>query len=164
MVLEIASEVSGLDAIVFGHSHQQLPGDRVNGVLLVQPKNWGGSLARLDFTLDDSSGHWRVVDKVSRLIPVRSDTVADPEILSVARPYHELAERFLNMPVAQSPVDMDGRIARFEDTPLIEAIQTVQLASTGADVSFTALFNPGVRIPKGPVTVRQIAALYVYDN
>ncbi len=164
MVLDIASDVSGLDAIVFGHSHQQLAGDRVNGVLLVQPKNWGGSLARLDFTLDDSSGHWRVIDKVSRLIPVKSDTVADPEILSVARPYHELAERFLNMPVAQSPVDMDGRIARFEDTPLVETIQTVQLASTGADVSFTALFYPGIRIPKGPVTVRQIAALYVYDN
>ncbi len=164
MVLDIAKEVRGLDAIVFGHSHQQLAGDRVGDVLLVQPKNWGGSLARLDFTLDDSSGHWRVVDKASRLIPVKPETVADPEILSVARPYHELAERFLNTPVAESPVDMDGRIARFEDTALVDAIQTVQLAYTGADVSFTALFYPGVTIPKGPVTVRQIAALYVYDN
>jgi len=164
MVLDIATEVRGLDAIVFGHSHQQLAGDRVGDVLLVQPKNWGGSLARLDFTLDDSSGHWRVVDKVSRLIPVKPETAADPEILSVARPYHELAERFLNTPVTESPVDMDGRIARFEDTPLVDAIETVQLAYTGADVSFTALFYPGVTIPKGPVTVRQIAALYVYDN
>jgi len=164
MVLDIAKEVRGLDAIVFGHSHQQLAGDRVGDVLLVQPKNWGGSLARLDFTLDDSSGHWRVVDKASRLIPVKPETVADPEILSIARPYHELAERFLNTPVAESPVDMTGRIARFEDTALVDAIQTVQLANTGADVSFTALFYPGVTIPKGPVTVRQIAALYVYDN
>lgn len=164
MVLDIATEVRGIDAIVFGHSHQQLAGDRVSDVLLVQPKNWGGSLARLDFTLDDSSGHWRVVNKSSRLIPVRPETAADPEILSIAQPYHELAERFLNRPVAESPVDMDGRIARFEDTPLVDAIETVQLAYTGADVSFTALFYPGVTIHKGPVTVRQIAALYVYDN
>ena len=31
-------------------------------------------------------------------------------------------------------------------------------------MSFTALFNPRVSVPQGPVTVRQIAALYVYDN
>ncbi len=164
MVLDLATGVRGLDAIVFGHSHQQLAGDTVNGVLLVQPKNWGGSLARLDFTLDDSSGHWRLVDKTSRLIPVRPDTAADPEILAIARPYHELTERFLDTPVGQSPVEMRGRIARFEDTPLVDAIQNVQLAATGADVSFTALFNYGVTIHKGPVSVRQIAALYVYDN
>jgi 2',3'-cyclic-nucleotide 2'-phosphodiesterase/3'-nucleotidase len=33
-----------------------------------------------------------------------------------------------------------------------------------APVSFSALFHPQVRVPKGPVTVRQLAALYVYDN
>ncbi len=164
MVLDIANEVRGIDAIVFGHSHQQLAGDRVNDVLLVQPKNWGGSLARLDFTLDDSGSRWRVVSKTSRLIPVRPETAADPAILAIAQPYHDLTERFLNTPVTHSPVEMNGRIARFEDTPLVETIQTVQLAYTGADVSFTALFYPGVTIHRGPVTVRQIAALYVYDN
>jgi 2',3'-cyclic-nucleotide 2'-phosphodiesterase/3'-nucleotidase len=164
MVLDIATEVRGIDAIVFGHSHQQMAGDRVGDVLLVQPKNWGISLARLDFVLDNSSGRWRVVSKSSRLIPVKADTVADPEILSIGRPYHELAERFLDTPVAQSPVEMNGRIARFEDTPLVDAIQAVQLAYTGADVSFASLFYPGVVIHQGPVTVRQIAALYVYDN
>jgi 2',3'-cyclic-nucleotide 2'-phosphodiesterase / 3'-nucleotidase len=164
MVLDIATDVRGIDAIVFGHSHQQLAGDRVGDVLLVQPKNWGGSLARLDFTLDDSSGHWRLVNKTSRLIPVKSETAADPEILSVAEPYHDLAQRFLDTPVTQSPVDMEGRNARFEDTALVDAIQTVQLADTGADVSFTALFYPGVSIHPGPVTVRQIAALYIYEN
>ena len=164
MVLDLATGVRGLDAIVFGHSHQQLAGDRVNDVLLVQPKNWGGSLARLSFTLDDSSGHWRVIDKSSYLIPVKADTPADPEIVALARPYHELTERFLNTPVAQSPVDMSGRIARFEDTALVDAIQNVQLSYANADVSFTALFYAGVTIRKGPVSVRQIAALYVYDN
>jgi 2',3'-cyclic-nucleotide 2'-phosphodiesterase/3'-nucleotidase len=164
MVLELATGVPGIDAIVFGHSHQQMAGDRVGDVLLVQPKNWGMSLARLDFTLDNSSGRWRVVSKSSRLLPVRADTPADPEILALARPYHELAERFLDRPVAYSPVDMSGSVARFEDTPLVDAIQTVQLAVTGADVSFASLFFPGVTIRKGPVSVRQIAALYLYDN
>ena len=40
----------------------------------------------------------------------------------------------------------------------------MQLYYSKADVSFTALFDPQVRIPRGEVTVRQIAALYPYDN
>jgi 2',3'-cyclic-nucleotide 2'-phosphodiesterase/3'-nucleotidase len=164
MVLDIAAAVPGIDAIVFGHSHQQLEGETVNGVLLVQPKNWGASLARLDFTLEDSSGRWKLIKKTSRLVPVTAGTPADPEILEIARPYHEAAERFLDVPVANAPVEMDGRTARFEDTPLVDAIHAVQLEYAHADVSFTALFHAGVHIAKGPVTVRQLAALYIYDN
>jgi 2',3'-cyclic-nucleotide 2'-phosphodiesterase / 3'-nucleotidase len=164
MVFEVASEVPGIDAIVFGHSHQQLAGERVNGVLLVQPKNWGASLARLDFTLDDSSGRWKLLRKESRLLAVTAGTPADPEILAIARPYHEAAERFLDVPVAHSAVDMDGRTARFEDTPLVDAIQAVQMEYAHADVSFTALFHAGVHVAPGPVAVRQLAALYLYDN
>ena len=51
-----------------------------------------------------------------------------------------------------------------EDTAIIDAIERVQLFYSKADVSFASLFNPSVKVPKGPVTVRQIAALYPYDN
>jgi 2',3'-cyclic-nucleotide 2'-phosphodiesterase (5'-nucleotidase family) len=43
-------------------------------------------------------------------------------------------------------------------------IQRVQLEAGKADVSMTALFNAQARIPKGPVTVRDIAGLYIYEN
>jgi 2',3'-cyclic-nucleotide 2'-phosphodiesterase/3'-nucleotidase len=158
------AEVPGIDAIVFGHSHQQEAGARVGNVLLVQPKNWGISLARIDFTLEQEGKRWKVTAKNSRLIPVTKDTAADPDILAIAKPYHELTEKYLDTPVAESPVDMDGKLGRVEDSPLVDAIQQVQMYYTKADVSFTALFNTRVRVPKGPVTVRQIAALYVYDN
>ena len=45
MVREIATEVRGIDAIVFGHSHQQLASLQIGDVLLMQPKN-SGHLAR----------------------------------------------------------------------------------------------------------------------
>src|SRR5204863_9460469 len=51
-----------------------------------------------------------------------------------------------------------------EDTALMDAIQQVQLFYANADVSFAALFNQRASVPRGPVTVRQIAALYIYDN
>ena len=51
-----------------------------------------------------------------------------------------------------------------EDSALIDAIQQVQLYYAKADVSFASSFNARVSVPQGPVTIRQIAALYVYEN
>jgi 2',3'-cyclic-nucleotide 2'-phosphodiesterase/3'-nucleotidase len=164
MVRQIATSVAGIDAIVYGHSHQQEEGLRIGEVLLVQPKNWGMSLARLDFDLENTGKGWKLTAKRSRLIPVRAATAADPEILRLAKPYHDLAELYLNTPVAESPADLDSARGRIEDTALVDAIQQAQLYYTKADVSFTALFNLDVHVPKGPLTVRQIAALYLYDN
>ncbi len=164
MVTAIAEQVAGIDAIVYGHSHQRQAGTRIGEVLLVQPQNWGASLARLDFDFEKEGSGWRVASKRSQLIPVTSATAADPEILSLAKPYHELAERYLETTVAESPADLEASRGRIEDTALVDAVHEVQLHYAKAEVSFTALFNPQVRVPKGRVTVRQIAALYVYDN
>jgi 2',3'-cyclic-nucleotide 2'-phosphodiesterase/3'-nucleotidase len=163
-VRELASKVPGIDAIVFGHSHKELEGQTIGGALVVQPRNWGMSLARLDFTMQRQGRRWTVAGKKSRLIPVRAETEAAPDILELARPYHELAEAYLSTPVATSAAEYSGALGRVGDSALIEAIHEAQLYYTKADVSFTALFNQSVRVPKGQVTVRQIAALYPYDN
>jgi 2',3'-cyclic-nucleotide 2'-phosphodiesterase/3'-nucleotidase len=164
VVYEVATEVPTLDAIVFGHSHRELAPRQIGTVLVIQPKNWGISLARLDFTFTRENGAWKLTSKTGRLIPVAADTPAAPDILELARPYHELAERYLNAPVATSPHELDAALGRVEDTAVVDAVQQVQLFYSHADVSFTALFNPSVHIPQGEVTVRQIAALYPYDN
>ncbi|MEO7653808.1 MAG: 5'-nucleotidase C-terminal domain-containing protein [Bryobacteraceae bacterium] len=162
---DVASHVPGIDAIVFGHTHAEVAEMRVNGVLLTQPKNWGISLARLDFTLESKpGGGFTVVEKTSRVIPASATTVPDEEVLRIAKPYHELAERYLNTEVAQSAQALDGSLSRVEDTALIDAVQQVQLHYTKADVSLTAAFNTRAKVPRGPVTVRQIASLYVYEN
>jgi 2',3'-cyclic-nucleotide 2'-phosphodiesterase/3'-nucleotidase len=95
---------------------------------------------------------------------VTAQTVADASITKIAQPYHEEAEAYLSTPVANAPVEMDARLARVEDTPMLEAIELVQLFYAKADIGFTSIFNPRLVIPKGPVSVRQIAALYIYDN
>jgi 2',3'-cyclic-nucleotide 2'-phosphodiesterase/3'-nucleotidase len=164
MVYAIANSAPGLDAIIFGHTHRELEGAKIGNVLLVQPKNWAISLARIDFTLEGKPGAWKLASKRSRLIPVTDQTPADPAIVELVKPYHDLTERYLNTRIAESPVEMTGSVARVQDTALLDAVQQVQLYYTQADVSLTALFNPRVRIPKGPVTVREVAALYVYDN
>jgi 2',3'-cyclic-nucleotide 2'-phosphodiesterase/3'-nucleotidase len=136
-VRELASKVPGIDAIVFGHSHKELEGQTIGGALVVQPRNWGMSLARLDFTMQRQGRRWTVAGKKSRLIPVRAETEAAPDILELARPYHELAEAYLSTPVATSAAEYSGALGRVGDSALIEAIHEAQLYYTKADVSFT---------------------------
>jgi 2',3'-cyclic-nucleotide 2'-phosphodiesterase/3'-nucleotidase len=165
VVEPLAAAIPQLDAIFFGHTHQELEGRTIGGVLVLQPKNWGISLARVDFTFErEGPGPWKLTGKKSRLIPVTAKTDAAADILEIARPYHEAAERYLNSPVAGSSRDLSAALGRVEDTAVVDAIQQVQLFYSKADVSFTALFNQGLKIAKGPVTVRQVAALYPYDN
>jgi 2',3'-cyclic-nucleotide 2'-phosphodiesterase/3'-nucleotidase len=161
----IAKAVPDIDAIFYGHTHQVVEDMRVGEVMLVQPRNWGGSLARASFTLERrEDGNWMVVQKSNKLIPATAATPADAEILALGRPYHEAAEKWLATPVASAPVALDARLGRVTDTALVDAVHKVQLHYGKADVSFTSLFNTRLRIPAGPVTIREIAALYLYEN
>ena len=107
---------------------------------------------------------FRSVGKKSRLIPVTQQTAAARDVMELAKPYEDAAERYLGTPVATSVKELSAARGREEDTAVVDLVQRVQLFCAKADVSFTALFNPEVRIPQGQVTVRQIAALYPYDN
>jgi 2',3'-cyclic-nucleotide 2'-phosphodiesterase/3'-nucleotidase len=158
------AKVTGVDAVFFGHTHSELPEYRAGDVLMVQPRNWGMSLGEMDFEMQHVDGRWKIAKKSSRVIPVTDATGTDPAILAIAKPYHEAAEEYLAKAVADAPKELSAALGRVEDTALIDAIQETQLAETGADVSFASAFNLGVRVPQGRATVRQIAALYPYEN
>lgn len=162
---EELAKVPGVDAIVFGHTHNQVEEMRIGDVLLTQPKNWAISLARMDIDLESRpEGGYRITSKRSKIIPVTKSTEPDPEAIRLATPYHNVTERYLNTVVAQAKSDINASESRIRDTAMIDAIHQVQMHYAKADVSFASSFNPRAAIAKGPVTVRQIAALYLYDN
>jgi 2',3'-cyclic-nucleotide 2'-phosphodiesterase/3'-nucleotidase len=162
---ELAEQVPGIDVIFYGHTHLEMPELRVNGVLMAQAKNWGVSLARADVAMErDAAGHWSVESKHSTTIPVTPETAADPEIMKLAEPYQEATQKYLDTPIATSEKALSAENERYEDGPLVDLIHRVQLDAGHADVSMATMFYTGARIPKGPVTVREAAALYLYDN
>lgn len=162
---ELARQVPGIDLIFYGHTHREMPQMFVNGVLMAQAKNWGISLARADITMkEDSAAHWTVISKHSRTIPVTPGTPADPHIMKIAQPYQQATQKYLDTPIASSEKTLTGANERYEDGPLVELINRVQMDAGRADVSLATMFYPGTIIPAGPVTVRQAAALYIYEN
>src|ERR1051325_7270950 len=163
--IAMARQVPGVDVILMGHTHREVGDLFVNGVLLTQANRWASHVARVDLYLDkDGSGHWRVVAKSARTIPVTERTEIDPEIAQLGEPYDKETQAWLGRAIGDSSEELTARDCRFHDTAIIDLIQRVQLAAGKADVSMAACFNPSARIPKGQVTVRDIAGLYEYEN
>ena len=160
----IAREVPGVDAIFMGHTHRDTPAILLNGVLITQANHWGRHLARADFYLQKESAGWRIYAKAARTLPVDDKVDPDPDVLKLAEPYHVETQKWLSQDIGESGEELSAKEARFRDTAILDLIQRVQLDVGKADVSMVAPFNLEARIARGPVTVRDVAGLYVYEN
>ena len=121
--------------------------------------------ARVDLYLEkDDAGRWHAVAKSARTIPVTEKTAIDPDIAELGKPYDKETQDWLGRAIGESSEDLTARDGRFKDTAIIDLIQRVQMEAGHADVSMAAAFNLSARIPKGQVTVRDIAGLYEYEN
>ncbi|MEN3325245.1 MAG: hypothetical protein V7638_52 [Acidobacteriota bacterium] len=160
----IAKEVPGVDVIFMGHTHRDVPSLYINGVLLTQANHWGRHLARADLYLQKAGPGWRMYAKSVRTMPTDDRVEPDPEVVKIAEPYDRETQAWLSREIGESPEELTARDARFRDTAILDLIQKVQLDAGKADVSMVASFNPAARIAKGPVSVRDIAGLYVYEN
>ena len=163
--IAIARQVPGVDVILMGHTHRDVNNLIVNGVLLTQANRWASHVARVDLYLEkNGDGRWQIFAKSARTMPVTEKTEIDPEIAKLGEPYDQETQAWLGRVIGESAEELTAQGCRLHDTAIIDLIQRVQLEAGTADVSMTACFNPDARIPKGQVTVRDIAGLYEYEN
>jgi 2',3'-cyclic-nucleotide 2'-phosphodiesterase (5'-nucleotidase family) len=165
MAVQLAREVAGVDLILMGHTHREVPSVVIGGALLTQANSWGRHLARADVYLErDKGGRWRVAAKSARTIAVNEATETDAEIARLVAPYDRETQNWLARVIGESPAELTAEGSLFQDTAILDLVQRVQLDVGHADVSMVASFNPRARLPKGAVTVRDIAGLYIYEN
>jgi 2',3'-cyclic-nucleotide 2'-phosphodiesterase (5'-nucleotidase family) len=161
----IAEQVSGVDCILMGHTHREVPAVFINNVLLSQADKYADRVARVDLYLDKmANGRWQVAAKSGRTIMIDEKVEPDAEVLKLGEPYDRETQGWLSRVIGESAAELTATDARLRDTAILDLIQRVQLEAGQADVSMAASFNPQARLPKGPVTVRDIAGLYVYEN
>ncbi len=159
----VAREVPGIDLIVFGHSHQEVGDTLINGVLLMQPKNWATSVGIAHLTLAQDGGRWHVVAKHSRVVPAARHAEA-PEVVAATQAAHAATMQWVNEPIGRTAVAWRADSARVADTPLIDFILDVERRATGADLASTAAFSLDASLEPGPITFARLQALYPYDN
>ncbi|MEU1688161.1 5'-nucleotidase C-terminal domain-containing protein [Micromonospora sp. NPDC005707] len=176
----IAEQVPGIDAILFGHAHNEVPEKFVTNkatgaqVLTSEPSKWGQRLTRMDFTLTREKGRWKVAGKGSTMLNTNT-VVEDPAVLAAVRGQHTKTVGYVNQVVAQSEVELSTVESRYKDTPILDFINHVQAEVVTAALAGTAYANLPVLsqaspfsrtavFPAGDVRIRDVAGLYVFDN
>ena len=176
----VAEEVPGIDAILFGHAHQDVPErfvtNKVTGeeVLMTMPSYWGRRLSVMDLALRWDRGRWTVTAKSA--VALDSSTVEeDPEVVAAVEAQHAVAVAYVNEVVATSLEELSAAEACWKDTAIVDYIQHVQMETVRAAIadtpeadlpliSIAAPFSRSAVFPAGDVSIRDIAGLYIYDN
>ncbi|MDT0389598.1 bifunctional metallophosphatase/5'-nucleotidase [Streptomyces dubilierae] len=176
----VAEQVPGIDAILVGHAHTEIPEYFVTNkktgkqVVLSEPLKWGQRLTLFDFELVWEKGCWKV-EKVGAQV-LNSNTVEeDPEIVRLLSDEHEKVVAYVNQVIGTNAAEMTSAEAPYKDVPIIDLINhiqadTVKQALAGTEhaalpvLSQAACFSRSARIPAGEVTIRDVAGLYVFEN
>jgi 2',3'-cyclic-nucleotide 2'-phosphodiesterase/3'-nucleotidase/5'-nucleotidase len=160
----MAREVPGIDVIFMGHTHREVADTAIGGTLVLQAKNWASSLAVAELEVArEPDGAWRVLDERGLILRPAADATS-PRLAEALAEAHERTRAYVARTIGTSSTQWSARAARVEDTPILDLINEVQRRAAGADLSSTAAFSLTAEIPEGPVSVADIAGLYIYDN
>ncbi|MEU0218748.1 5'-nucleotidase C-terminal domain-containing protein [Streptomyces sp. NPDC006265] len=176
----VAEQVPGIDAILVGHAHTEIPEYFVTNketgkqVVLSEPLKWGQRLTLFDFELVFERGCWKV-EKVGAKV-LNSNTVEeDSKITKLLVDEHEKVVAYVNQVIGTNAAEMTSAEAPYKDVAIIDLINhiqadTVKQALGGTEhaslpvLSQAACFSRSARIPAGQVTIRDVAGLYVFEN
>ena len=158
------TEVPGIDLLLTGHTHDDIPPHLVNGVIVSQPRARAQLLTRIDLQFVRDGSGWKIESWEGRNDPSGAVT-ADAEIVQANTLAHQRLAEALDGPVGEVTAEVRVDNCRIEDCAAIDLLHAVQLEASGAQLSLAALLNAHAPpLPAGPVSWRWIHAFYVYPN
>ncbi|MCX4739805.1 bifunctional metallophosphatase/5'-nucleotidase [Streptomyces antibioticus] len=176
----VAQQVPGIDAILVGHAHVEIPELKVTNaktgktVVLSEPLAFAERLSVFDIELVFAKGRWSVESVASKVL--NSNAVADDKkITKLLADEHAKVVSYVNQVVGTATATLTTVEARYKDAPIIDLITKVQedvVRAALAGTSYASLpvisqaspFSRTSEIPAGNVTIRDLSSLYVYDN
>jgi 2',3'-cyclic-nucleotide 2'-phosphodiesterase/3'-nucleotidase len=157
-------EVPGIDLLLTGHTHEDIPPHLVRGVLVSQPDARARMVTRIDLKLEWVDDGWKITDRRGENLASR-EAAADTELVSAFTLTHQKVQTVLDGPVGEASEEVRVNRCRIEDCAAVDLIHAVQLEATGADLSLAALLNAyAPPLAAGPINWRWIHSFYVYPN
>ncbi|HFI0064709.1 TPA: bifunctional 2',3'-cyclic-nucleotide 2'-phosphodiesterase/3'-nucleotidase [Streptococcus suis] len=198
---QIAS-LSGIDAVITGHSHAEFPGTaekpssyakyagvddtngKINGTPVTMAGKYGDHLGVIDLNLTYTDGKWTTTSSKAAIRKINTkSTVADSRIVDLAKEAHTETINYVRQQVGETTAPINSFFALVQDAPSVQIVNNAQiwyakqqLAGTPEAnlpiLSAAAPFKAGTRgdataytdIPAGPIAIKNVADLYLYDN
>ncbi|MEU6764416.1 5'-nucleotidase C-terminal domain-containing protein [Streptomyces sp. NPDC046853] len=176
----VAEQVPGIDAILVGHAHTEIPEYFVENketgkkVVLSEPLKWGQRLTLFDFDLVWSKGRW-TVEKVGAQVLNSNTAKEDRKITGLLADEHKKVVAYVNQVIGTSTQAMSTAEGPYKDVAIIDLIshvqaETVKEALKGGQyaalpvLSQASCFSRTAAIPAGEVTIKDAAGLYPFEN
>lgn len=162
----LAHEVTGLDVVILGHTHQTIASQMIDGALVTQAGSRGEALGRVDltFTRATDASPWKLTGRSAKVIALGDSVAVDTAFAGALAGYAARTQAALDEAVGSATGTLAAPGGRWSDNSLVQLVHRAQLEATGADVSLATLFDPSQRIAAGPITVRDLMRLYPYEN
>lgn len=169
---DLAEACPEFDVIVAAHGHRSVPGEMINGVLVVENSGNATTLSEIHLQLKRKwDGGWSIDQHTSEIVSMK-DLPADAALSQQLAGYDARAKadaetligelRGGNMAPENDVVNIPQPMV--QDTALLDFINEVQMYYTGAKVSATALTSMTSQMKEGPIRKCDTASIYTYQN
>lgn len=165
--LQVASEVPGFDAIIFGHDHRlycdSIVGADGHKVMLINPSNGAHYVSQLTVNLKKENGRWTVKDISGENVSMKG-VEPDPEFMETFAPQMQEVKNYVSKKIGTLLHPISTRDAYFGSSAFMDFIHQMQLDITHADISLAAPLSFDATLEAGDVCVRDMFNLYKYEN
>lgn len=166
--LLVARHVPGFDIVMMGHDHspynKTITNDAGEKVIVVNPANNARRVATVTATFEvDDNGEARLLGLTPELVDMDGIT-PDEGFMAQFAPQREAVEKFVSRRIGHADMPMSTRDAYFGPSPFMDFIHRMQLAISGADISFAAPLSFDATINSGDIHVSDMFNLYKYEN
>lgn len=167
-VASIAYNVPGFDVILCGHNHNVVNTAIVNSagdsVVIIEGGSRAQKIGRVDVSFKRDKVTGKLKASAAGSIVDAGDYKPDPEFMDAFHDRQAAVNEYVRKVIAKSEAEMSSRESYFGSSSFVDMVHSVQLAITGADISFTAPLSFDVSIPAGQITVGDMFKLYRFEN
>ncbi|MGE5549275.1 MAG: bifunctional metallophosphatase/5'-nucleotidase [Bacteroidota bacterium] len=159
-IADLAKAVTGVDAVIGGHSHASLAG-KVNGIPVVSAYYRGRSLGWIELHYNPDAK--RVIRSDQRCIKALAGEVApDPIVAAIVDKYETAVAPLKNEAIGRVKVDLRRNYEG--ESSLGNLIADIMRAAAGTDFAFTNAGGIRADLEAGEITVGQIYEVMPFDN
>ncbi|CNJ60072.1 bifunctional 2'%2C3'-cyclic nucleotide 2'-phosphodiesterase/3'-nucleotidase precursor protein [Streptococcus agalactiae] len=157
---------------------------KINGTPVTMAGKYGDHLGIIDLGLSYTNGKWQVSESSAKIRKIdMNSTTADERIIALAKEAHDGTINYVRQQVGTTTAPITSYFALVKDDPSVQIVNNAQRWYVANELKGTpeanlpllsaaAPFKAGTRgdataytdIPAGPVAIKNVADLYLYDN
>ena len=157
---------------------------KINGTPVTMAGKYGDHLGVIDLKLNYTDGKWKVTDSKGSIRKVDTKSnVADQRVIDIAKESHQGTINYVRQQVGTTTAPITSYFSLVKDDPSVQIVNNAQLWYAKQELAGTpeanlpilsaaAPFKAGTRgdataytdIPAGPIAIKNVADLYLYDN